>query len=452
MTDEKLLISLLVKIAVVASMASLLLRWGFAKRMLLREQRTLRQRLQLGSLFGLFFAGGSLVRHVLFYNAAELGLEGAFVSGLVGGYVAGAVSGGLVALPAVLLTPHELGTLPLMVGIGALGGLLRDVAPGPEEVWRFSPFYPVTLSSWRLPTLKSPKGAFQMVLFLACLGIEFIRSNLAHAFPEWLFVMHPPDANPATVVLVYFSTILSIGLTLKIWNNTRYEWKLEEQQRLLVEARLASLTSQINPHFLFNTLNSVASLIRSDGETARQLIFKLSTILRRLLRKQEALATLKDELSFIDDYLSIEVVRFGDKLKIVKEIDENTLNALIPSMLLQPIVENSIKHGLSPKIGGGTVWVRSAVQGARLQLELEDDGVGIRPEAIPDVFRRGIGVSNVYERLQVLFGNEFNMVIEHRPGGGTRVRIQIPELKDPAGEEAARAALPSFAAGAVERG
>jgi two-component system LytT family sensor kinase len=121
-------------------------------------------------------------------------------------------------------------------------------------------------------------------------------------------------------------------------------------------------------------------------------------------------------------------------------------------MLLQPIVENSIKHGLSPKIGGGTVWLRSAVQGARLQLELEDDGVGIRPEAIPDVFRRGIGVSNVYERLQVLFGNEFNMIIEHRPGGGTRVRIQIPELKDPTGEAAARAALPSFAAGAVERG
>ena len=134
-------------------MASLLLRWGFAKRMLLREQRTLRQRLQLGSLFGLFFAGGSLVRHVLGYNAAELGLEGAFVSGFVGGYVVGGVAGGLVALPAVLIAPHELITLPLMVGVGALGGLLRDVAPGPEEVWRFSPFYPFTVSSWRLPML-----------------------------------------------------------------------------------------------------------------------------------------------------------------------------------------------------------------------------------------------------------------------------------------------------------
>ena len=454
--QQELLVSLLVKIAVIASMASLLLRWDFAKRMLLREQRTLRQRLQLGSVFGSFFAGGSLVRHVLRYDAAELGLEGAFVTGLVGGYVPGAVAGGLVALPAILISPHELLALPLMVGVGALGGLLRDIAPGPEEVWRFSPFYPFTLSSWRMRLLRSPQGVFQMVLFFCCLAIEFIRSSLGHAFQSkgWLFVMHPPESllHPATVVLIYFSTVLCVGLTLKIWNNTRNEWKLEEQQRLLVEARLASLTSQINPHFLFNTLNSVASLIRSDGDTARQLIFKLSTILRRLLRKQEALASLRDELAFIDDYLSIEVVRFGDKLQIVKEIDSNTTNALIPSMLLQPIVENSIKHGLSPKVGGGTIWIRSAVQGSRLQLELEDDGVGIRPEAIPDVFRSGIGVSNVYERLKVLFGNEFDMVIEHRPGGGTRVRIQIPELKDPAVEAADQAALPSFATSAVQRG
>ena len=170
--QQELLVSLLVKIAVIASMASLLLRWNFAKRMLLREQRTLRQRLQLGSVFGLFFAAGSMVRHVLGYKAAELGLEGAFVTGLVGGYVPGAVAGALVALPAVLMSPHEPLTLPLMVGVGALGGLLRDIAPGPEEVWRFSPFHPFTLSSWRIPLLRSPQGAFQMVLFFCCLALD----------------------------------------------------------------------------------------------------------------------------------------------------------------------------------------------------------------------------------------------------------------------------------------
>ena len=124
-------------------------------------------------------------------------------------------------------------------------------------------------------------------------------------------------------------------------------------------------------------------------------------------------------------------MRFGDKLRIVKEIEEDTLRALVPSMLLQPIVENSIKHGLSPKVGGGTIWLRSAVREGRLQIEIEDDGVGVSDEAMPEIFQRGIGVSNVHERLGVLFGNEFKMTIEPRPGGGTRVRIEIPELQDP---------------------
>jgi two-component system LytT family sensor kinase len=442
--DSALLVQLLVRIAVIASMASIVLRWSFAKRLFLREQRTVRQRLELGLVFGAVFAAGTGVRLVLGYDAAEVGLEGAFVSGLVGGYLPGAVAGCLIALPAFLAPHQEWLALPLLAGVGALGGLLRDFAPGPEEIWRFSPFFPFTIPGWLLERVRSVRQAdtgairfsFQMVLFFTCLTIEFIRTSLGHGFSsrEWLFVLYSPQEllHPVTIMLVYYSTVACVGLTLKVWNNTRIEWKLEEQQRLLMQARLDALTSQINPHFLFNTLNSVASLIRIDQETARQLVFKLSTILRRLLRKQEAFTPLREELSFIDDYLSIEVLRFGDKLQIVKEIDPNTLGALVPSMLLQPIVENSIKHGLSPKVDGGKIWLRSALRGGRLQLELEDDGVGIEPGAMPDIFQRGIGVSNVHERLRVLFGNEFQMVIHQRPGGGTQVRIQIPELQDPA--------------------
>jgi two-component system LytT family sensor kinase len=442
--DSALLVQLLVRIAVIASMASIVLRWSFAKRLFLREQRTVRQRLELGLVFGAVFAAGTGVRLVLGYDAAEVGLEGAFVSGLVGGYLPGAVAGCLIALPAFLAPHQEWLALPLLAGVGALGGLLRDFAPGPEEIWRFSPFFPFTIPGWLLARIRSVSQAdpgairfsFQLVLFFTCLTIEFIRTSLGHGFAsrEWLFVLYSPQEllHPVTIMLVYYSSVACVGLTLKVWNNTRIEWKLEEQQRLLMQARLDALTSQINPHFLFNTLNSVASLIRIDQDMARQLIFKLSTILRRLLRKQEAFTPLREELSFIDDYLSIEVLRFGEKLRIVKEIDANTLDALVPSMLLQPIVENSIKHGLSPKVDGGSIWLRSAIRGGRLQLELEDDGVGIEPDAMPDIFQRGIGVSNVHERLRVLFGNQFLMVIHQRPGGGTQVRIQIPELQDPA--------------------
>ncbi len=441
--ERELLLSLLVKIAVIASMASIMLRWSFAKKMLLREQRTVHQRMQLGVLFGAVFLCGTLARLLLGYKAAELGLESSLVCGLVGGYVTGSLAGGLVALPALLA--GEWITLPLLIGVGALGGLLRDFAPGPEEIWRFTPFFPFTISNWVLRNLQTSQSAFQMLLLFSCLVVEFIRTSLGHAFQskQWLFTLYPADPQPSalTVVAVYSTTVFCVGLTLKVWNSTRNEWKLEEQQRLLIEARLASLTSQINPHFLFNTLNSVASLIRSDRETARKVVFKLSTILRRLLRKQDTFSPLHEEIAFIDDYLSIEVVRFGDKLKIVKEFEDETLHALVPSMLLQPLVENSIKHGLGPKIGGGTIWLSSALRGGRLQIEIEDDGVGIPAEQMPDVFHRGIGLSNVHERLGVLYGNEFHLMMEPRPGGGTRIRVQLPELQDSTAEAADAAPL-----------
>lgn len=435
MAQADLLVTLLVKIAVIASMASISLRWNFAKRMFLREQRTIRQRFELSALFGAVFAAGTLVRVVLGYRAAEVGLEGAFVSGLVGGYVTGSVAGAVIALPAFLSPGFEWPALPLLAGVGALGGLLRALSPGPEEVWRFSPFFPFTLWSWTRARIPHSQGAFQLLLLTGCLSIEFIRTNLAHAFEERgrLFAPYPQDAelNPLTVALVYCATAVCVGLTLKVWNNTRNEWKLEEQQRLLIEARLLNLTSQINPHFLFNTLNSVASLIRIDQDQARQTVFRLSTILRRLLRKHDAFSPLRDELAFIDDYLQIEQVRFGDKLRIEKDVAPETLETLIPSMILQPIVENSIKHGIGPKVEGGTIRLRSGLRGGRLQIEVEDDGIGIPEDVMLHVFHKGIGFSNVHERLSVLFGNDFHLTVEHREGGGVRVRVQIPRLQDP---------------------
>src|SRR5262249_8205285 len=127
---------------------------------------------------------------------------------------------------------------------------------------------------------------------------------------------------------------------------------------------------------------SVASLTRTDPDSARQVIVKLSNILRMLLRKNETFSTLREELAFIDDYLSIEVIRFGrEKLSIVKDIDEETLSLMVPSMLLQPIIETSIRHGLSPKVEGGVIVLRSARQDGRLLLEVEDNGVGMPTEA-----------------------------------------------------------------------
>jgi two-component system LytT family sensor kinase len=190
-----------------------------------------------------------------------------------------------------------------------------------------------------------------------------------------------------------------------------------------------ALTSQINPHFLFNTLNTVSSLIRFDPDMARGVVLKLSNILRRLLRKHETFVPLREELEFIDDYLDIEVIRFGrDKLQIFKEIDEDALETFVPSMLLQPMVENSIKHGLGPRLEGGEIHIRTRRLDGRLLIEIEDNGMGISTERLAEVYGGGIGISNVHERLRLLYGDQFKMDIRSQEGQGTQIHIEIPEL------------------------
>jgi len=196
------------------------------------------------------------------------------------------------------------------------------------------------------------------------------------------------------------------------------------------------LQRQINPHFLFNTLNSITSLVRVQPELAREMIVKLANILRVLLKDRDAFVPLRDELAFTDDYLDIEVVRFGEKLKVVKEIAPETLDIVVPGMLLQPLIENSIKHGLEPRISGGTITLRSRIADDNMLLiEVEDDGVGmsienewVSPLKGPGA-GTGIGMRNVRERMEVQYGNLGSVVINSRPGRGTKVSLRMPVLE-----------------------
>ena len=430
------LVTLLVKLAAMAAIASILARSNRFKAMLMRENRTLGQRLELAIWLSVVF-GASVATRVAghdTYNGADLGLEGSLMAGILGGYVTGLVSGVLISLPA-LFPGREYLTLPLLAGVGVLGGLVRDLAPDPEEIWRFSPYFDLNIWRFFRESRNYQRTAFHLLLLAAILVAEFLRqilaqSNLGGRDVASVFRLNPPAGDrPLTWVALYLATVFAVTIPLKIWNNTRNEKKLEEQQRLLVEARLAALTSQINPHFLFNTLNSVSSLIRTDPNQARVMVVKLSKVLRRLLRKHENFSSLREELSFIEDYLAIEVVRFGDKLRFEKDVAEDTLDMLVPSMLLQPLVENSIKHGIGGKVEGGTIRIRTSRGGSRLHLLVEDDGVGIPEEKLATVLDHGIGVSNVHERLKVLFGNDYRMWIESQPGQGTRVQLEVPELE-----------------------
>jgi two-component system LytT family sensor kinase len=299
------------------------------------------------------------------------------------------------------------------------------MAPSKDDVWTFSPFFDLNLYRWFRQRFGYPRADWQMFFFLLLIVLEAGRILLARAFPGKLFYVF--DGYAPMVIAICLTTIACVAVPITIWKNTRNELLIEEQRRLLVQARLDALTAQINPHFLFNTLNSIASLVRTDPETARQVIFKLSSILRQLLRKHESFSTLRDEMTLIDDYLSIEVIRFGqDKLRIVKEIDEQTLPLMVPSMLLQPIIENAIRHGLSPRLEGGVILIRSQRQDGRLLLEVRDNGVGIPASTLERVFQQGIGISNVRERLRVMYGADFTFQIDCPAEGGTSIRVGIP--------------------------
>ena len=423
---EQLLITLLVKIGVVTSIAGFGVRSETIKRMLLREERTLRQRLTLAVWFAAIFAPGVLIRVLTrSYSALDLALEASFLAGITGGYICGWVAAMMIAIPAMF--HGELLTLPFLAAVGLGGGLLRDSPGDKEEIWRFSPFPDVNIYRVFQQGRELRSALFHVFFSLGVVAAEFIRQVLGTEFPGALFSVTRWNETPLLILATYMSTYFCITLPLKVWNNTRNEAKLEEQQRLLMQARLEALASQINPHFLFNTLNSVSSLIRMNPEQARNMVVRLARIMRRRLRNQDHFAPLREELDFVDDYLSIESVRFGDKLRIVKEIDPVTLDMMVPSMLLQPLIENSIKHGISCKVEGGTVTLRTSVAEGRLTVVVEDDGAGIPEDRLAGIFEHGIGVSNVKERLEVLYSQDHRMVIDSREGQGTRIEIELPQ-------------------------
>jgi two-component system LytT family sensor kinase len=426
---EQHLIRLLLKLGVVAVLASFLVRSGAFKRMLMREDRTLNQRLMLALSFAAIFGTGVAIRVIRSYQEVDLGLEASLVAGILSGYVTGLFSGVLISIPAML--HGEFLTMPLLAAVGVLGGLLRDCAPDTDDIWRFSPFFDLSIFRLFRKGRDRRRNAFHLFFLLAIIFAEFLRATLGRFFPGLLFYIHPdwPSPHPLATVIVYITTLFAVALPLKIWRSARNETKLVEQEQLLMKARLEALSSQINPHFLFNTLNSVSSLIRTDPGQARAVVYKLSNILRRLLRKHENFSPLRDELSFIDDYLAIEMVRFGDKLRFERDIGPETLDLPVPSMLLQPLVENSIRHGLSGKVDGGTIRIRCHAEAGRIRLAVEDNGVGIPEARLATLLEQGIGVSNVNERLKVLFGSDYRMYVDSRPDGGTSIEIEIPELQ-----------------------
>jgi len=416
---------MLVKLGVVASVASILARAVSFRRLFFAEQRRPGQTLALLAFFLVPLTLGVWIRLVVpNFQAADISFETTILLGLLVGPGWAMLGGVVLSVPAVL--HHEYLALPFNAALGLLAGLLGRFVEK-QEIWSFTPFIDLSLYRWVRRNLRRPRIDHQFLMLFMIAAAEGCRVWLAREFPRRLFAL--VTNTPWLQFLVLLSAPITVGVALKVWNALRTEMTLEDQKRLLLEARLDALQRQINPHFLFNTLNSIASLVRSQPEMARVMTVKLANILRALLKDHDTYVPLRDELKFTDDYLDIEVVRFGaDKLRIEREIDPRTLDILVPSILLQPLIENSIKHGLEPRIRGGTVTLRSRFEDDRVIIEVADDGVGMgnRPVSALKRTGAGIGLQNVQERLEVLYGDQASFDVKSSPGRGTVITIVIP--------------------------
>ncbi len=205
------------------------------------------------------------------------------------------------------------------------------------------------------------------------------------------------------------------------------EDRTQELRELAATAQLGALRAQIHPHFFFNSLNSIAQLIRTDPAEAEACIERLAQIFRYLTRQADReFVPLADELEIADAYLDIQRARFGDKLAVRKHGDTLALRHPIPNLILQPLVENAVRHGISRKLGGGTVTIEASLHNGYLRLRVADDGTGMSPEDLARAYDRGIGLRNIRDRLARLYGPEVRPEIRSAPDTGTSVTLHLP--------------------------
>lgn len=222
--------------------------------------------------------------------------------------------------------------------------------------------------------------------------------------------------------------------------------ELDASRAALAEAEVRALRAQISPHFIYNSLNAIASFINTDPAKARELVLEFADFTRYSFRRHGDFTTVAEELRSIDSYLKLERARFGDRLKVTLQIAPEVLSTVVPFLSIQPLVENAVRHGLEGKEGGGRITIEASDQGAFAEISVEDDGVGIDPAALESALAgvatgQHVGLRNVDARLRQVYGDEHGLVVETNVGAGTLVRMRVPK------SQPGRVAASSSAAG-----
>ena len=291
----------------------------------------------------------------------------------------------------------------------------------------------------------------------ALLGLALLAGAIAGtALVLYLFPLFVLRDLRQTLAVGAINGVLAliVGAVVHVYEDLR--WRLAESLREVEEVRLAqarlreqaaraelaALQARINPHFFFNTLNTISSLVEEDAGRAGEIVETLAELFRYTLRVAEAgPVPLVEELEFVQRYLTIERARFGDRLRVVREVEPAALSIRVPGLILQPLVENAVGHGIAPLKRGGTVRISARIAGETLLVEVGDDGAGLRAE--PGAFvGEGHGLDNVRQRLATLYPGRAALDLGPAPGGrGTVARIRVPAEAATATVPAARRSL-----------
>ncbi|AEF39333.1 histidine kinase [Hoyosella subflava] len=264
----------------------------------------------------------------------------------------------------------------------------------------------------------------------------------------WAFVAQPIITGEASdlpqtagVLTAVVTGPVSPGLVRTLAEVTRYAAsqlelaELDASRERLAHAEVRALRAQISPHFIYNALTTIASFVRTDPQRARELILEFADFTRYSFRSAGEFTTLAEELQNVERYLTLEQARFGDKLSVRLQVAPEVLNVVIPFLVLQPLVENAVRHGIAGNPEGGSVAINATDSGAECVLSIEDDGIGMDPERLrsgafdSDPHDTHIGLSNVDERLRAVFGDDYGLVVETAVGAGTRVVLRVPKFR-----------------------
>jgi len=233
----------------------------------------------------------------------------------------------------------------------------------------------------------------------------------------------PNPVNKFHIALLTYGAVVGVSHGIQYYRGYRErELKATQLEARLTEARLDALRTQLQPHFLFNTLHAISALMQRDVEAAERMLARLSDLLRLTLDSSgEQKVPLARELEFLAPYLEIEQTRFPDRLTVEMRIAPGTLDLRVPTLLLQPLVENAVRHGIAAQTGPGRIEIRAALADGKLLIEIEDNGRGL-----PRDLRDGLGLSNTRARLEQLYGGSHRFELLPAEGGGTLARVTLP--------------------------